>query len=332
MTQRETNPYPFSDSNKRYQTYEYFTRRTFGGRVAKLPLDGGFTCPNIDGSRGTGGCIYCSARGSGDFAPDASLPIAEQIARQKALYAHKWNSAAYIAYFQARTNTYAPVEVLREKFEEALAQPGIVGLNIATRADCLPQDAVDYLASLAGRTHLTVELGLQSSSDRTAARIRRGHTWADFLDGYQRLRAASGNISLCVHLIFGLPGEDDARMLESVRDVAALRPEQVKLHLLHVLRGTELERLWHAGDYQPLEEAHYVRLLADALELLPPDTVIGRLTGDGARDELLAPLWTLRKTAVINDLDKLMYAENRWQGKRFQPDSSLPDGQEKGVM
>lgn len=331
MTQRETNPYPFSDSNKRYQTYEYFTRRTFGGRVAKLPLDGGFTCPNIDGSRGTGGCIYCSARGSGDFAPDASLPIAEQIARQKALYAHKWNSAAYIAYFQARTNTYAPVEVLREKFEEALAQPGIVGLNIATRADCLPQDAVDYLASLAGRTHLTVELGLQSSSDRTAARIRRGHTWADFLDGYRRLRAADGSISLCVHLIFGLPGEDDARMLESVRDVATLRPEQVKLHLLHVLRGTEMERLWRAGDYQPLEEAHYVRLLADALELLPPDTVIGRLTGDGARDELLAPLWTLRKTAVINDLDKLMYAENRWQGKRFQPDSPLPDEQGKGV-
>ena len=129
------------------------------------------------------------------------------------------------------------MEVLREKFEEALAQPGIVGLNIATRADCLPQDAVDYLASLAGRTHLTVELGLQSSSDRTAARIRRGHTWADFLDGYRRLRAAGGNISLCVHLIFGLPGEDDARMLESVRDVAALHPEQVKLHLLHVLRG-----------------------------------------------------------------------------------------------
>ena len=126
MTQRETPPYPFSDSNKRYQTYEYFTRRTFGGRVAKLPLDGGFTCPNIDGSRGTGGCIYCSARGSGDFAPDASLPIAEQIARQKALYAHKWNSAAYIAYFQARTNTYAPVEVLREKFEDDPANPQFI--------------------------------------------------------------------------------------------------------------------------------------------------------------------------------------------------------------
>lgn len=317
MTQRETNPYPYSDSNKRYQTFEYYTRRTYGCRVVKLPLDGGFTCPNIDGRCGTGGCIYCSARGGGEFAPDAAVPIAEQIAQQKAMYAHKWDTSACIAYFQARTNTYAPLDVLRAKYEEALAQPGIVGLNLATRADCLPQDVVDYLASLAARTNLTVELGLQSSSDETAERIRRGHTWADFQAGYRRLRAASGKIAICVHLIFGLPGEDDARMLQSVRDVAALHPEQVKLHLLHVLRGTELERLWREGDYQPLEQAHYVRLLADALELLPPDTVIGRLTGDGARDELLAPLWTLRKTAVINDLDKLMYAENRWQGKRF---------------
>ncbi len=318
MTQRESNPYPYSDSNKRYQTFEYFTRRTYGRRVVKLPLDGGFTCPNIDGRCGTGGCIYCSARGSGEFAPDATVPIAEQIARQKALYACKWDTTACIAYFQARTNTYAPLPVLREKFEEALRQPGIVGLNIATRADCLPPDVVAYLAELAERTNLTVELGLQSSSDETAARIRRGHTWSDFLEGYRRLRAASDRISVCVHLIFGLPGEENARMLQSVRDVAALRPEQVKLHLLHVLRGTDLEGLWRAGEYQPLDEARYIRLLADALELLPPETVIGRLTGDGAREELLAPLWTLRKTAVINDLDKLMYRENRWQGRRYQ--------------
>lgn len=317
MTQRETNPYPFSDSNKRYQTFEYFARKTYGRRVVKLPLDGGFTCPNIDGTCGEGGCIYCSARGSGDFAPDAQLPIAEQIARQRELYARKWDVSACIAYFQARTNTYAPLSVLREKYETALTQPGIIGLNIATRADCLPDDVVAYLAELAARTDLTVELGLQSSSDETADRIHRGHTWAQFLDGYRRLRAASDRIAICVHLIFGLPGEDDRMMLQSVRDVADLRPEQVKLHLLHVLRGTELERLWRTGAYQPLEEEHYVRLLADALELLPPETVICRLTGDGARDELLAPLWTLRKTAVINDLDKLMYRENRLQGRLY---------------
>lgn len=315
MTQRESNPYPYSDSNKRYQTFEYFARKTYGRRVVKLPLDGGFTCPNLDGTCGEGGCIYCSARGSGDFAPDAQLPIAEQIARQKERYAQKWDVSACIAYFQARTNTYAPLPVLREKFEEALAQPGIIGLNIATRADCLPDDVVAYLAELAERTDLTVELGLQSSSDETADRIHRGHTWAQFREGYRRLRTASDRIGICIHLIFGLPGEDDRTMLQSVRDVADLCPEQVKLHLLHVLRGTEMERLWRSGAYQPLEEEHYVRLIADALELLPPETVICRLTGDGARDELLAPLWTLRKTAVINDLDKLMYRENRLQGR-----------------
>lgn len=318
MTQRETNPFPYSDSNKRYQTYEYFARRTFGRRVVKLPLDGGFTCPNLDGRCGTGGCIYCSARGGGEFAPDAALPIAEQIARQKAVYARKWDTSACIAYFQARTNTYAPLPVLRERFEEALRQPGIVGLSIATRADCLPPDVVEYLAELAGRTSLTVELGLQSASDETAERIGRGHTWADFLDGYRRLRAASERIAICVHLIFGLPGEDDAQMLESVRAVAGLRPEQVKLHLLHVLRGTALERLWRAENYRPLEEEHYLRLVADALELLPPETVIGRLTGDGARNELLAPLWSLRKRELLNKLDQLMYRENRWQGKHWQ--------------
>lgn len=318
MTQRETNPFRYSDSNKRYQTYEYFARRTFGRRVVKLPLDGGFTCPNLDGRCGIGGCIYCSTRGGGEFAPDAALPIAEQIARQKAVYARKWDTSACIAYFQARTNTYAPLPVLREKFEEALRQPGIVGLSIATRADCLPPDVVEYLAELAGRTSLTVELGLQSASDKTAERIGRGHTWAVFLDGYRRLRAASERIAICIHLIFGLPGEDDAQMLQSVRAVAGLRPEQVKLHLLHVLRGTALEGLWRAGTYQPLEEEHYLRLVAEALELLPPETVIGRLTGDGAGNELLAPLWSLRKRELLNKLDQLMYRENRWQGKHWQ--------------
>lgn len=320
MTQQQTNPYLYSDTNKRYQTYEYYARKHFGRRVVKLPLDGGFTCPNIDGTCGTGGCIYCSSRGSGDFAPDALLPISEQIRLQRERYASKWDISACIAYFQARTNTHAPLTVLRDRFEEALRQPGIVGLSIATRADCLPPETVAYLAELAERTELTVELGLQSTCDETADRIRRGHTYAQFLEGYRRLRQASRRISICVHLILGLPGEDDARMLQTVRDTAALRPEQVKLHVLHVLRDTDLATLWSQGEYRPLEQAHYIRLLADALELLPPETVIGRLTGDGAREVLFAPLWTLRKTAVINELDKLMYREDRWQGKRFCAD------------
>lgn len=321
MTQAQTNPYRFSDTNKRYQTYEYYLRQRYGGRVVKLPLDAGFSCPNLDGTCSTGGCIYCSERGSGDFAPSSKLAIAEQIKRQKAAYASKWDTSRCIAYFQARTNTHAPVKRLKEKFEEALAQEGIVGISVATRADCLPSDVVEYLAELAERTSLTVELGLQSSNDQTAARINRGHSFAQFCDGVQRLRAASDRITVCAHIIFGLPDEGREEMLQTVRDVAALKIEQVKIHLLHVLRGTKMAELWERGEYIPLEQEAYVSLLCEAIELLPPETVICRLTGDGAPQDLLAPLWSLRKTAVINDLDKLLYAKNTWQGKVYEAES-----------
>lgn len=316
-TQASSNPYPYSDSNKRYHTYEYYTRKHFGGRCVKLPLDAGFTCPNIDGRCATGGCIYCSGRGSGDFAPDSLQPIREQIRLQREQYARKWDVSRCLAYFQAHTNTYAPVAVLREKFEAALSEEGIVGLHIATRADCLPEEVVDYLASLAECTYLCVELGLQSSSDETARRINRGHDFAAFLDGYLRLRRASSRIRVCVHIILGLPGEDDAQMMQTVRDVARLFPDEVKLHLLHVLEGTPMAELYRSGSYEPLTQEHYVRLVADALELLPPETVISRLTGDGMGEALLAPDWSRRKTAVINDVDKLLFARNSWQGKRY---------------
>ncbi len=317
MTQAETNPFPYSDTNKRYYTYDYYLRRTFGGKCAKLPLDAGFTCPNIDGRCGRGGCIYCSDRGSGDFAPDALLSVAEQIRLQKEQFSRKWETSRCIAYFQAHTNTYAPLAVLREKYEEALGEEGIVGLNIATRADCLPPDVVAYLCELAERTVLTVELGLQSSSDKTASRINRGHDFETFCHGFSALRNASPKIGICVHIILGLPDEDDETMMQTVREVAKLHPDQVKIHLLHVLRGTALARLYERGEYEPLERERYIRLVADALELLPPDTVIGRLTGDGAADDLIAPLWSRKKTTVINDIDKLLYARNSYQGRRY---------------
>ena len=318
MTQAQSNPYPHSDTNKRYYTYDYYLRHRFGGKCAKLPIDAGFTCPNIDGKCGHGGCIYCSPRGSGDFAPEASRSITEQIAEQKRNFAKKWEVSRCIAYFQAHTNTYAPLSVLREKCEEALAVDGIVGLNLATRADCLAEDVLVYLAELSKRTVLTVELGLQTSNDATAERINRGHTFAAFCQGFRALRRAVPRAEICVHLILGLPGEDDETMLQSVREVAALHPEQVKLHLLHVLRGTRLATLWERGEYEPLEREHYIRLVADALELLPPDTVIGRLTGDGAADALLAPLWSRKKTTVINDIDKLLFSRNSYQGIHYQ--------------
>ena len=317
MTQASRNPYPNSDSNKRYYTYDYYLRHTLGAKCAKLPLDIGLTCPNIDGRCATGGCIYCSGRGSGDFAPEATLSVAEQIQRQKENYAHKWDTKNYIAYFQAHTNTYAPLPFLKEKFEEALMQEGIIGLNIATRADCLEDNVVEYLAALAERTALTVELGLQTSNDESAARINRGHTFDTFCQGVAKLRAASERIGICVHIILGLPDEDDATMMQTVRDVAELHPDQVKIHLLHVLKNTRLAEMYECGEYMPLEREHYIRLVADALEMLPPDIVIARLTGDGMADDLLAPLWSRKKTTVINDIDKLLFARNTYQGKYF---------------
>ena len=317
-TQKEQNPFEYSDSNKRYYTYDYWLKQTFGGKCAKIPLDAGFTCPNIDGKCAWGGCIYCSGRGSGDFAELPSMPLEEQYAKTREKLSGKWSVERCIPYFQAHTNTYAPLSVLQEVYEQALAQEGIVGLNIATRADCLPDDVVAYLASLAERTTLTVELGLQTSNDQTAEHINRGHSFADFCRGSQALRKASTRIQICVHLILGLPGENDETMMQTVRDVAALSPDQVKIHLLHVLKHTRMASDYEEGKYQPLERDRYIRLVADALELLPPDTVIGRLTGDGAKDALLAPLWSLKKTTVINDIDKLLYERGSYQGFRYR--------------
>ncbi len=314
MTQAERNPFPYSDTNKRYYTYDYYLRQRYGGKVAKIPLDAGMTCPNIDGRCGRGGCIYCSGRGSGDFAAPSVLSFAEQDAIVRARLSRKWPVDRCIPYLQAHTNTYAPTDLLRRRYDEALALPGAVGLNVATRADCLPDDVVALLAEYARKTDLTVELGLQSAHDVTATRINRGHTWAEFVDGYSRLRAAEPRIMLCVHLIFGLPGEDAAMMRESVSRLAALRPDGVKLHLLHVLRDTALAVDWQDGRYTPMERDAYIETVCDALELLPPETVICRLTGDGMGDALLAPDWSRRKVSVINDIDKTMYARGSVQG------------------
>ena len=318
QTQSVSNPYPYSDSNKRYLTYEYWLRSAFGGKCAKIPLDGGFTCPNIDGRCGLGGCIYCSRRGSGDFAMSAAIPLAEQYAASRENLSKKWSVERCIAYFQAHTNTYAPLPVLRGMFEEALTYDGVVGLNIATRADCLPSDVVAYMAELAEKTVLTVELGLQTSNDETATLINRGHSFEDFVKGYTALRLASDKIITCVHIIFGLPGETEDDMMATVRAVVRLHPHMVKIHLLHVLSGTRMGEMYQAGEYVPMEKEDYVRAVVRALELLPPDVVIARLTGDGAADDLLAPLWSRRKLEVINDIDKLMYARDTWQGRLYR--------------
>ena len=312
------HPFPYSDGNKRYHTYDHWLKSTFGGKCAKIPLDAGFSCPNLDGTCGTGGCIYCSGRGSGDFAESPTLPLREQYDRQREFLAGKWPTERCIPYFQARTNTYAPTEVLRPIYEEALVWPGVVGMNIATRADCLPRDTVALLAELSEKTVLTVELGLQTTHDATATAINRGHTYADFLEGYFRLREDAPKALVCVHLIMGLPDETEEDMLETVRRVASLKPDQVKLHLLHVLKGTVLGDLYEEGKYTPMEREDYVSTVVKTLELLPPETVVARVTGDGAAEDLLAPLWSRRKREVLNAIDMALAAANTWQGRLYK--------------
>lgn len=309
---QKTNPFLYSDTNKRYHTYDYHMRRLFGKKCCKLSIDAGFTCPNRDGTCGVGGCSFCSARGSGDFTSLAPS-ITKQMEAQAKLLAGKWVNTAYIAYFQAFTGTYAPVSVLQRYYSEALAFPGVVGLSVATRADCLPSDVVSYLHQLHETTHLTVELGLQTMHDRTAKMMNRGHTFEDFLRGYERLKG----LNVCIHLINGLPGETEEDMLETVRAVAALRPYAVKLHVLQVLQGTPLARMYAEAPFPVLSMDEMVRLVCKELELLPPETVIARLSADSRAGDLIAPDWVRGKRAFFNAIDQSMQKQDLWQGKRF---------------
>ena len=313
-TQQARNPFANSDTNKRYYTYDYYLRRTFGGKCLKVALDIGCTCPNMDGACGTGGCIYCSGRGSGDFAPAPLASVTAQIEAGKRQLAAKWQSDRVIPYFQAHSNTYGEPDRLRAAYMEAIAFPGTVGVSIATRADCLGGDVLALLAEASAMTHLTVELGLQSASDATAARINRGHDFAAFCAGFAALRRIVPTAEICIHIINGLPGETRADMLATADAVAALHPDQVKIHSLHVLRGTALAAAYARGDYTSISLEDYVAVTAAQLTRLPPDMVIARVTGDGDRDALLAPAWSLRKREVLAALDRYLYAYDLWQG------------------
>lgn len=310
-TQRTNNPYKYSDSNKRYQTFDYWLRSLFGEKCAKISLDAGFTCPNIDGTVSRGGCIYCSGGSSG---AECDGSLAEQYARGREVMERKWGCRKFIPYLQAHTNTYAPADELMRVYDEASSLDGAVMLAVATRADCLTDGAFEALARTARKIPVMVELGLQTSNDDTAKKINRGHTFEDFKEGYYALRTAVPTAKIAVHLINGLPGESRDDMIKSAADVAELAPDILKLHLLHVIKGTPLAAMWERGEYVPMEQSDYVSVVCDQLELLPPECAIGRVTGDARADELLAPLWCRRKTAVANDIDKELFRRGTYQG------------------
>lgn len=297
---------------KPYRSLNEYYREIFGRKTAKISLDGGFTCPNRDGTCGTRGCLFCSAGGSGDFAENAALSISAQIAQGKAQTAEKWKDPAYIAYFQAFTNTYAPADELRQKYEEALSCAGIEGLSIATRADCLPEDVLDLLAELNQKTKLWVELGLQTADEASALRIRRGYPLAVFEKAIQDL--AARGISVVVHIILGLPGENRETLLRTIDCINRLPVQGIKLQLLHVLSDSDLADLYAAGTYTPLTKEAYIALIGDCIAHLREDIVIHRLTGDGDKNTLLAPLWSLRKRDVLNAIHKYLKEHNIKQG------------------
>lgn len=300
---------------KRYYSLDRYLKQTFGEKIYKISLDGGFTCPNRDGTLGTRGCIFCSEGGSGDFASASSLSVTEQIEDGIRLVEGKSKARKFIAYFQAFTNTYAPAEKLNQIYREALSHEKIIGLSIGTRPDCLPPDVLDLLAELNKIKPVFVELGLQTIHEDTAQRIRRGYPLSCFDEAVDKLHEKG--INIVVHLILGLPGESEEKMLESVRYLNSLPVDGVKLSLLHVLNKTDLGTLYEKNPFPIYELDDYVSLVIRCIEELREDIVIHRLTGDGPRDLLIAPRWTLQKRKVLNEITRRMKETDSRQGKRF---------------
>ena len=302
--------------NEHYNSLNRYLRETFGEKVYKLALDGGMTCPNRDGTLDTRGCIFCSAGGSGDFAEGRCASVSEQLARAKARIRAKTDAAKFIAYFQSYTNTYAPVEYLEKLFTDTIAEPSVAALSIGTRPACLPDEVVALLSRLNRIKPVWVELGLQTIHAATARYIRRGYDLPAYEDALRRLKAAG--ITVIVHVILGLPGEDRQMMLETIDYLSGKnRPDGIKLQLLHVLEGTDLAADYRAGKFQTMEMSEYFGLLCDCLERLPPDMGIHRLTGDGPKKTLLAPLWTADKKRVLNELNRELDRRNIRQGRLY---------------
>lgn len=310
-----TYSFPYSDDNKRYHTWNYALRQQFQGKVFKVPIDGGFDCPNRDGTVATGGCTFCSVSGSGDMiiAPNDPLPV--QFQKEVDAMHEKWPSAKqYLVYFQNFTNTHAPVEVIKERYEQVLNEDGVVGVCIGTRPDCLPEDTVQYLAQLNEKMTVWVELGLQTTYETTSKAINRAHDYQTYIDACHRLR--KHHINICTHLINGLPGETCEMMVENVRRVILDSDIQgIKLHLLHLVKNTKMQTDYYNGHLKLMTKEDYVNVICDQLELIPPHIIIQRLTGDAPWDSLIGPMWSRHKWEVLNAIDQELIRRDSYQGK-----------------
>ncbi|MDD6223624.1 MAG: TIGR01212 family radical SAM protein [bacterium] len=308
------NIFTHTNNNKRYHTLDYFYKQKFNTKVCKISLNAGFTCPNKDGNKGTGGCIYCSKLGSGDFAGKANKDLVTQFHDIESIMKKKWPNALYIGYFQANTNTYAKVEVLKQKYETILQLDKVIGLNIATRPDAISDKCLDYLEELSKKTYLTVELGLQSIHKKTTQLINRGHDLACFDKMVKKLRAKK--INVVVHIINGLPYETKDMMLETVKHINNLDIQGIKIHMLHVIKNTKLADFYKKKTFPILTKEEYIDIVISQLELLRPEIVINRITGDPVKEDLIEPQWLIKKFCLLNDIDKEMAKRNTYQGKK----------------
>ena len=296
--------------NKRYHTLNYFFREKFHSKVFKVALNAGFSCPNYQ----TGGCIYCKS-GSGNHYEN--MDLVSQFYLVKEPLEKKWPNAKYIAYFQANTNTYAPIEVLKEKYEKVLYIPNVIGLDIATRSDALSDEVLDYLEELNKRTFLMVELGLQSMHEKTLKFINRGHDLKNFEEAVKRLKEKK--IFVVVHIINGLPGETKEMMIDTVKYLNSLGIDGIKIHMLYVSHDTPLAHMYEKNPFPLLTKDEYIDIVCEELEYLDPKIVIMRITGDPLKEELVAPSWLLKKFCVLNDIDKEMKKRDIYQGDKINP-------------
>ena len=300
--------------NKRYHTLNYHMKKKYQQKIVKISLNAGFTCPNIDGKVGYGGCIYCSKSGSGEFGGDVSLPLVEQFYDIKNVVDKKWPNSKYIAYFQAHTNTYAPVSVLREKYESVLNLPNVIGIAIATRPDAISDEVLDYLDELNQRTNLTVELGLQTIHEKTSVLINRCHSLAQFEEMVKKLQERG--IEVVVHIINGLPYETKEMMIETAQYLDSLHIDGIKIHMLNICRGTKIALMYEKEKLHILTKDEYIDIVSSQLEYLSPEIVIHRITSDPDPKELIEPKWLVKKFCLLNDIDKEMKKRDTWQGAK----------------
>lgn len=304
--------FKYTLDNKRYHTLNYFYKNKFGIKVFKVSLNGGFSCPNLDGRIGYGGCIYCSKSGSGEFGGDKEDSLEEQFLKMKEVVNKKHIPCKYIGYFQARTNTYASLDVLKEKYECILKQDDVIGLNIATRCDAISDDCLDYLEELSKRTFLTIELGLQTIHEKTSVLINRCHSLKQFEDMVVKLRKR--NINVCVHIINGLPYETEEMMLDTVRYLNKLDIQGIKIHMLYIIKDTVIDMMYKKERFKILSKEEYIDIVIKQLELLRPEIVINRITSDPDKETLVEPRWLVDKCQLLNDIDKEMKRRNTYQG------------------